>query len=49
MLAGLAIGFWNNTQELAASWQEECYFEPRAENSWRETLLKQWQKAINRT
>jgi glycerol kinase len=49
MLAGLAIGFWNDTQELAASWQEECYFEPRAESAWRKALLKQWQEAINRT
>ena len=48
MLAGLAIGFWNDTEELAASWQEDRCFEPRAENTWRETLLGQWQAAINK-
>ena len=48
MLAGLAIGFWNDTKELAGSWQEERCFEPRSGNAWRETLLNQWQIAINK-
>ncbi len=48
MLAGLAVGFWNDTDELAASWQEERCFEPQAESSWSETLLTQWQAAINK-
>ncbi len=48
MLAGLAVGFWNDTDELAASWQEERCFQPLAESGWRETLLEQWQDAINR-
>ncbi|MGW8312774.1 MAG: glycerol kinase GlpK [Desulfuromonadales bacterium] len=48
MLAGLAIGFWNNTQELAASWQEERCFTPQAASPWREALLEQWQAAIKR-
>jgi glycerol kinase len=48
MLAGLAIGFWNDTQELAASWQEERCFVPLADRAWRESLLNQWQTAIDR-
>jgi glycerol kinase len=48
MLAGLAIGFWTNTQELAASWQEDRCFFPQAESAWRESLLNQWQAALNR-
>jgi glycerol kinase len=48
MLAGLAVGFWNDTQELAASWQEERCFEPQAEDAWRELLLDQWREAIHR-
>jgi glycerol kinase len=48
MLAGLAIGFWNDTQELAASWQEERCFTPQAGCRWRESLLEQWQAAIKR-
>lgn len=48
MLAGLAVGFWGNTDELAASWQEERCFEPQEESAWRESLLKQWQTAIDK-
>ncbi len=48
MLAGLAVGFWNDTEELAASWQEERCFKPKAKNHWRKSLLDQWQTAINR-
>jgi glycerol kinase len=48
MLAGLAIGFWNDTNELAASWQEERCFEPCMDDSWRKAILDQWQEAINR-
>jgi glycerol kinase len=49
MLAGLAIGFWNGTDELAASWQEERCFEPRDDKgSWREALLEQWREAITK-
>ena len=47
MLAGLAVGFWSDTAELAASWQEERCFEPQAKNAWRKGLLDQWQEAIN--
>ena len=48
MLAGLAIGFWGDTDELAASWREERCFEPQEESAWRESLLEQWQTAIDR-
>lgn len=48
MLAGLAVGFWNDTDELAASWQEERCFAPAASSGWRETLLEQWRQAINK-
>jgi glycerol kinase len=48
MLAGLAIGFWNDTQELATSWQEERCFAPQTDSIWRQALLEQWQTAIKR-
>ena len=48
MLAGLAVGFWTDTEELAASWQEERCFEPQAGESWKESLLREWEAAINR-
>jgi glycerol kinase len=49
MLAGLAVGFWNDTEELAASWQEDQCFEPRTDITGRETLLRQWQEALEKT
>jgi glycerol kinase len=49
MLAGLAVGFWNNTDELANSWQEERCFWPQAGKDWQETLLSQWTQALNKT
>ena len=48
MLAGLATGFWNDTEELAKGWQEERCFEPEAGDNWREMLLKQWREAIKK-
>ena len=49
MLAGLAVGFWRDTDELASSWQEERCFLPQAGKEWQETLLDQWAKALNKT
>ena len=48
MLAGLATGFWNDLQELAANWREERCFTPQVDSAWRKTLLEQWQSAIAR-
>jgi glycerol kinase len=48
MLAGLATGFWNDLQELAANWREERCFTPQVDSAWRKTLLEQWQSAIGR-
>ncbi len=48
MLAGLATGFWNDLDELAAGWQEESCFTPQAESGWRETLLAQWREAVGK-
>lgn len=48
MLAGLAIGFWNDQEELAAGWQEESGFSPQADQDWRDRLLLQWKEAIGR-
>ncbi len=49
MLAGLAVGFWSGTDELAVSWQEEHCFEPHTDTTARSTLLKQWQEALKKT
>jgi len=48
MLAGLAIGFWRDQAELAASWREEKRFAPGADAAWREELLARWVEAVRR-
>ena len=48
MLAGLAVGFWSGTAELAAGWQEDREFTPRHEAAWRQELLANWQSALGR-
>jgi glycerol kinase len=48
MLAGLAVGFWRDQEELAGSWREERRFVPQAENLWRKELLGRWNDAVQR-
>ncbi len=48
MLAGLAVGFWRDQAELAASWREESRFTPQQTSGWREELLGLWTTAVQR-
>ncbi|PIC99857.1 glycerol kinase GlpK [Sporosarcina sp. P29] len=48
-LAGLAVGFWKDRNEIAEYWRLDRPFEPNMEESVREDLYKGWQKAINAT
>jgi glycerol kinase len=48
MLAGLAVGFWRDQDEVAASWREEKRFAPQAEAGWRGELLERWNEAVKR-
>ncbi|RKF13272.1 glycerol kinase [Alginatibacterium sediminis] len=48
-LAGLAVGFWKNTDELASKASIDRVFEPNMENQQREHLYKGWQKAVKRS
>jgi glycerol kinase len=48
MLAGLAVGFWRDQIELAASWREEKLFTPQANAAWRGELLERWGVAVKR-
>ena len=47
-LAGLAVGFWKNTAELAAQWQEGARFEPRMAGAERGARMAKWLKAVER-
>ena len=48
MLAGRAVGFWNDN-ELAALPQPDRQFHPGMEKADRERLLRQWQRAVERS
>jgi glycerol kinase len=47
-LAGLATGFWSGVDEVAQSWQAERTFEPRMNQSERESLIEGWTRAVSR-
>ena len=48
-LAGLAVGFWKNTDEIKNQWQIERCFEPIADNETIEAAKAGWADAIGRT
>ncbi len=48
-LAGLAVGFWQSTQELEALWRIDRVFEPTWSAEQREEMLHSWRRAVART
>ncbi|HEY7912914.1 MAG TPA: glycerol kinase GlpK [Blastocatellia bacterium] len=47
-MAGLAVEFWSDTEELTRLWQRERTFEPRMTGAERERLLEGWSRAVER-
>jgi glycerol kinase len=47
-LAGLAVGFWRNTQDIAKHWQVDRRFHPSLSAARREALVHGWNKALQR-
>jgi len=45
-LAGIAVGFWQNKEEAAASWQEDHRFNPNMPAAKVQALRRKWKKAI---
>ncbi len=45
-LAGLAINFWKDTNEIENYWEAEKKFEPMMKNEERQKEIYQWKKAI---
>ncbi|RBW69365.1 glycerol kinase GlpK [Bacillus taeanensis] len=45
-LAGLAVGFWKNKEEIASQWKVEAAFEANMDEEKREKLYSGWQKAV---
>jgi glycerol kinase len=48
-LAGLAVGFWKDKDEIAKVWKLDKTFEPSMENERRQRLYMGWKKAIERS
>ena len=48
-LAGLGVGYWNDTDQLAGLWSADMVFEPSMEESERQRLYAQWLKAVERS
>ena len=47
--AGLAVGFWQNIDELRANWGKDKEWTPEMDAEKRESLYKGWKKAVTRT
>lgn len=47
-LAGLAVGYWQSTEEIENLWQMDKKFEPKMSQEEREKLYKGWKKAVSR-
>jgi glycerol kinase len=45
-LAGLAVGYWKNMDEISGQWQVEKIFTPQMPLSQKDQLIKGWQRAI---
>ncbi|MCG3419564.1 glycerol kinase GlpK [Oceanobacillus jordanicus] len=48
-LAGLAVGYWKDKEEIAKQWNIEKTFEPDMEEEKRNSLYSGWEKAVEST
>ena len=47
--AGLAVGFWNDTDELGRNWDEGKRWSPEMEDEERQRQMRLWKKAVTKT
>jgi glycerol kinase len=47
-LAGLAVGYWANTDEIRQNWAIERTFSPEITEENRTARIKGWKKAVSR-
>jgi glycerol kinase len=48
-LAGLAVGYWKNIDEIQSQWIVDKHFQPQMEEEKVEKMIKTWQKAVQRS
>ncbi len=45
-LAGLAVGYWSDVDEIHEQWQKDTIYQPSIEEAQRKQLSKEWHRAI---
>jgi glycerol kinase len=48
-LAGLAVGYWKNIDEIQSQWIVDKDFHPKLEKEKVEKMVKTWNKAVQRS
>ncbi len=48
-LAGLSVGFWQSTDEVAANWRADRRFEPAMARDAAAARMRQWSRAVERS
>ena len=48
-LAGLAVGFWNDVDEIRSQWQSDRVFTPSAPRDYTDSVKAGWAEAVSRT
>ncbi|MHB8104433.1 MAG: glycerol kinase GlpK [Dehalococcoidales bacterium] len=47
-LAGLAVGLWQNINDIGRKWKSSASYEPHMSSDERETLYQNWKRAVER-
>ncbi|NHU84137.1 glycerol kinase GlpK [Kocuria sp. JC486] len=47
--AGIAVGFWSGTQDVAANWAEDKRWEPKEDPETTAKYFRNWQKAVTKS
>jgi len=48
-LAGLAVGFWKNMDDIKQQWQVDRIFDPASDSDQTRKLIKDWKRAVERS
>ena len=46
--AGLAVGYWDDLEEIQKIWKKDAEFESHIRSETRDELLKNWHKAVDK-
>ena len=48
-LAGLAVGYWKDKEEVVKNWAIDRTFTPNIESEKRDKMLRGWKRAVERS